>query len=191
MPSKGSVVFWFNTFSDGSPDYSTAHEECPVVLDQKLSNFPSLLHAYRSWERTDRANSTVSIQKFRFIDQFKARKCLLRPKQRLQVLVNGRVSLRFSLQLYKWACNSSKGTPILGLPSSKGSGSRSNRRGGVWARDGMFAKFDISFEFSRHVHKINGIWTSFSSPCLQPQWPKSLNFTIATFLNMHRAQTGT
>ena len=44
VPSKGSVVFWFNTFSDGSPDYSTAHEDCPVVLGQKLGTNFSLFH---------------------------------------------------------------------------------------------------------------------------------------------------
>ena len=37
VPTKGSVVYWFNTFSDGSPDYSTTHAGCPVVLGEKWS----------------------------------------------------------------------------------------------------------------------------------------------------------
>ena len=36
VPSEGSMVFWFNTFSDGSPDISTAHEDCPVVWGEKF-----------------------------------------------------------------------------------------------------------------------------------------------------------
>ena len=35
VPTKGSAIFWFNTFSDGTPDLSTAHALCPVVLGQK------------------------------------------------------------------------------------------------------------------------------------------------------------
>ena len=35
VPQKASAILWFNTLSDGSPDSSTAHEECPVVWGLK------------------------------------------------------------------------------------------------------------------------------------------------------------
>ena len=38
QPIKGSAIFWFNVLSDGSPDYSTAHADCPVVLGEKLGS---------------------------------------------------------------------------------------------------------------------------------------------------------
>ena len=34
-PKKGSAIFWYNSFSDGTPDFSTAHSDCPVVLGEK------------------------------------------------------------------------------------------------------------------------------------------------------------
>ena len=35
IPTKGSAIFWFNSFPDGTPDFSTAHADCPVVLGEK------------------------------------------------------------------------------------------------------------------------------------------------------------
>ena len=71
-PTKGSAIFWFNTFSDGSPDLSTSHADCPVVLGEHL----------------------VAYKWIRYNDQFSTRKCLPQPKERFQVLVNGKVGMR-------------------------------------------------------------------------------------------------
>ena len=36
-PMKGSALYWFNLFSDGSPDYSSVHGGCPILLGEKWS----------------------------------------------------------------------------------------------------------------------------------------------------------
>ena len=40
VPTQGSAIFWFNTLSDGSADFSTAQTHCPVVLGKKLGKVP-------------------------------------------------------------------------------------------------------------------------------------------------------
>ena len=44
IPKKGSAIFWFNALSDGTPDLSTAHAECPVVLGEKWGETASSVY---------------------------------------------------------------------------------------------------------------------------------------------------
>ena len=95
MPIKGSLVFWFNTLSDGSPDFSTGHEECPVVWGQKRSKLKDYAQDGKQFKFAVKplldGFCTVAYKRIRFNDQFQARKCLMKPKSRFQVPVNGKM----------------------------------------------------------------------------------------------------
>ncbi|CAG7818878.1 unnamed protein product [Allacma fusca] len=65
-PTKGSGLFWYGLYSDGEVDRSTNHGACPVILGRK-------------WV----ANKWIF-----YDDQFLARKCGLRPKERYVILAN-------------------------------------------------------------------------------------------------------
>lgn len=35
FPSRGSAIFWYNLYSNGSPDFRTLHAGCPVLTGDK------------------------------------------------------------------------------------------------------------------------------------------------------------
>ncbi|CAG7730130.1 unnamed protein product [Allacma fusca] len=69
-PSKGSALFWYNVFSDGTTDWDVIHGACPVLIGEK-------------W---------VANKWIHFYDQFLLRKCGMRRKERFQIPVNNMIT---------------------------------------------------------------------------------------------------
>ena len=88
IPRKGSAIFWFNALSDGTPDFSTAHAECTVVLGEKWAEIAPSVVGHNSFSSQEKS-ITLAICSFykwiSFYDQLSTRKCLLKAKGRLQV----------------------------------------------------------------------------------------------------------
>lgn len=68
-PVKGSAVFWYNLFSDGTEDLALMHGACPLIAGEKWA-----------------ANKWIP-----YYDPFVTRKCGLVIKERFQIPVNNNV----------------------------------------------------------------------------------------------------
>ncbi|CAG7819254.1 unnamed protein product [Allacma fusca] len=68
-PVKGSALFWYDVYTDGSSDWSTTHGACPVVVGEKWA-----------------ANKWIH-----YHDQFLKRKCGLKRIERFRIRVNDKL----------------------------------------------------------------------------------------------------